>query len=346
MSIDALAQGNYVLDIKSENFNIVQPVFYISEIADERTDQSNAGQVLSENKSVRAKFKHSLPEDLKIFFNSIETDTTKIPIAFVFERFSLTETGTISNHKVSLDYSIKFYRLYNGNRYSIYDVNGKPSLSINGPYPHAQEKLINQVLKSTVENFSKWISDNSDMYILAKKVKVIYEDSIKISENSGGDSIVWKDDYKLNWKDFKANPPQSEFIAESNSVFYYAAKAVVKDRIIELHINLFSCFDRNTSWVKEAKADNALLAHEQLHFDISELQIRLLRKKLLNADFDIVDFDKQIHALIDQAQAENENQQKQYDLETQHGIVAEKQLSWKNEISNQLKNTSVNGSVK
>ena len=40
-------------------------------------------------------------------------------------------------------------------------------------------------------------------------------------------------------------------------------------------------FDPNTSWVRNPKtASEALLRHEQLHFDITEVYARLMRQKL------------------------------------------------------------------
>jgi len=82
---------------------------------------------------------------------------------------------------------------------------------------------------------------------------------------------------------------------------------------------------------------DTLLAHEQLHFDICELYVRQLRKKIMEADLDPMEFDKQINKMFEESWKDYQLKQQQYDNETGHGIIADKQLSWQEEIGKMLR---------
>jgi hypothetical protein len=105
---------------------------------------------------------------------------------------------------------------------------------------------------------------------------------------------------------------------------------------LELHINLLACFDKKKSWVRLGQEKDTLLAHEQLHFDICELSVRQLRRKIMDADLDPMEFDKQINKMFEESWYEYQLKQQQYDDETGHGIIAEKQQRWQGEIAKAL----------
>lgn len=104
----------------------------------------------------------------------------------------------------------------------------------------------------------------------------------------------------------------------------------------QLNIQLYHIFDSQKSWMKKAKADSALLAHEQLHFDLSELYARKTQMKLqqMKPSKNVI---KQINELISKELTELNQEQDRYDEETQHGILDEKQKIWSEEVGNALK---------
>lgn len=339
-NISANGQNKYVLDLKPEQWNLKNPSFYISNIFDERNDKSNAGKVLSSNKLIVAEFRNSAEIDLKnLIDSSIEKDTSATSVILSLERFDLKETGSISNHKLKLDFSIKFYRFINNKQYLIYESNGKPEMNIQGNYPNAPEKIISSTIKNVIMGFQNWLNKNSDFPLLAKTVRVVFVNENEGGKNTKGDTIIWNENYKLKWTDFKGSSGLSSFMAQSNCIFSYRALPKMKNGAMELHIRLNASFDRNHSWVIAGHQKDTLLAHEQLHFDICELNIRHLRKRILDLTLNPMEFDVQINSLFSEVWNLYQNQQQSYDNETGHGIISEKQLFWQAKIQEELKNT-------
>ena len=97
--------------------------------------------------------------------------------------------------------------------------------------------------------------------------KVILQDENK---------IPWINIRKLNWSDFKQNPPEDRdsFIGAMTQASIEIDSAYFKNNIPKYKIR--SYFIKNKSWT--VVTDAYSLNHEQLHFDIAELFARKIRK--------------------------------------------------------------------
>jgi hypothetical protein len=331
------SQTNYELDFKPEKWNFSPALFYFSDIVDDRNDKSNAGQVLIGDKSAKANFQISLETDVKnLLSNTLVHDSLKVPLLLSVEIFSLKETGNAAHHKVIFDYSLKFYRLINNKRYQLYEVNGRPELDIRGPYQNPHEKIIRESLRKAIEGFNSWLNNNPDQNLLVQKVVVIYDSETNNQESFSKDTILWNENYKLKWSDFKGKPGASTFMAQSNCLFTYRAVPIVKNRTLEIHIDLHAGFEKNSSFVVKGQEKDNLLAHEQLHFDICEVYIRQLRKKIISSTFDMMEYGPQIGELFKQAWNDYQVEQQRYDDETGHGIDTEKQQVWQRDVRERL----------
>jgi len=86
------------------------------------------------------------------------------------------------------------------------------------------------------------------------------------------DEIVWSPNRKLIWEDFKGTPPEAP--VEST----VAVTCSTMD--LEFHnaknYKVESKFIKSKSWT--VTDDPGMLSHEQLHFDITELHVRKIRK--------------------------------------------------------------------
>ena len=335
------AQDHYNLELKEENWNIKPSLFFISNVLDERNDKSNAGFVLSGNKSIPANFKNSSEKDLKTLIDaSMENDTSRTPLILILNRFKIKETGTSKIHKIILDFSIAFYRIINEKRYKVFETSGKPETIVSAMYSNVVENIIRETFKNSIKNFNDWINQHPDLPPLARKVNVVFENEKGMPSDEKEDNIIWNENYKLNWNDFKGSAGITSFMAQSNCIFSYRAEPMPGKGVLNLNIRLNACFDRRGSWVKSGQKKDTLLAHEQLHFDICEIYVRQLRKKILNTELNPMEFDKQINLLFEEVWKDYLLKQQQYDDETAHGIITDKQQFWQEDINNQLKNTS------
>ncbi len=147
-------------------------------------------------------------------------------------------------------------------------------------------------------------------------------------------AIAWAADRPLTWADFKGRPQLGDPEAALTSADLLSG-AKCTDFVFSATVA--PTFNPAASWVRNAKAATpALLRHEQLHFDLTEVYARRLRQKLRDAHLDCQKlqpaFDRLTHAVYNEwAREEN-----RYDGETAHGLNAAKQALWDRQIQQQL----------
>jgi hypothetical protein len=144
--------------------------------------------------------------------------------------------------------------------------------------------------------------------------------------------VDWKPNQKLTWDDFQGlADAESEMKAHTQTKINVSW--VCDDGDLEYTVQVR--FDRQKSWKKELRTDR-LLAHEQGHFDISEIYGRKMRKmlsELENAcDLSTDEFKTQTGLV----HKEWGDYQKQYDAETNHGIDHGMQDKWEASLVQQL----------
>ena len=149
--------------------------------------------------------------------------------------------------------------------------------------------------------------------------------------NDSRDLLEWNEYYQLSWEDFQGSPTAESIGDAGTSVTIKARPYHVKHQIM-YDVDVF--FNRKKSWAR-AKSD-ALLKHEQLHFDIAELYARRIRKKITDLQENGVNDIKAFNTAIQQILEESNEADHRYDLETLHGALSKKQLHWESMVKEQL----------
>lgn len=335
----SLVFASYTIDLKPKKWDFTPTAFYIESVIDDRSSKSDLGQVLQKESSTRAFFRNSLETDLlgSIAY-SMAMDTSRIPVVLVVKKMALSETGNFMKHIAKLDYSFKFYSKINGRLNELMEVKGIPQYEVSGDPPFVYEQLIENVLKIAMSNFNSWLDQNRNQLTLMRVVKLVNEKPINFSRLEKNDTILWCPNlYRLRWSDFHRQASESGYSAESNCMFLFSSRPELNPDTLTLHIGLSAFFDRTTSWVKEdAKSSDSLLMHEQLHFDICELYVRMLRKKMMQLVLDPMEYRDQCNAVFDEIWRAYQKAQQLYDAETEHGLIAIQQNRWISEITEQL----------
>lgn len=151
------------------------------------------------------------------------------------------------------------------------------------------------------------------------------------------ETISWSEK-KLTWKDFKEEPPISDRVAATTASgisYRFSTSGTRKEYKVDFEINTH--FYPNKSWFKPELCDDVILSHEQLHFDISELFARKLRKELSEATFTHENVKKNIKTLYNRNNKELNEFQNRYDSETNYSRNREEQAAWNEEIAEKLK---------
>lgn len=153
------------------------------------------------------------------------------------------------------------------------------------------------------------------------------------SVDSDSDIIYWEGIDKLSWTDFEAAPRmdiEEIYALTSSGIIDYKG---CEEGIIKYKFRAY--FEKDESWVKKEAYTDYHLAHEQLHFDITELYTRKLRKLLAELEFKCgqeKDFERFVAATLENWY----NEQRNYDIMTRHSMNKEQQREWQYRIKMEL----------
>lgn len=150
--------------------------------------------------------------------------------------------------------------------------------------------------------------------------------------------ITWSDSYKLTWDDFKDEPKENSTaaaITASGITFEYSIKQSVF-RVVSFKTKVLACFYPEKSWYKPQLANAHILAHEQLHYDITELYARKFRQQLSRLKPSKT-LKSELNALKEYINKQLENRQHEYDTQTNYSSNSEVQEQWQELMKNELK---------
>ncbi|HEY4150507.1 MAG TPA: DUF922 domain-containing protein [Chitinophagaceae bacterium] len=146
------------------------------------------------------------------------------------------------------------------------------------------------------------------------------------------DTIRWSASRRLVWNDFKGKPDGTRddaALTSSGIGFGYS----YSDRDgFTWHIA--GLFDKEKSWVK--MKDDYILAHEQGHFDITEIFARRLNKELKEYKVSKDRVQKDAPAIYQAIMKEQFEMENRYDDETDNSRKKDKQAAWLEKIRNEL----------
>ncbi|MGB1309368.1 MAG: DUF922 domain-containing protein [Oceanihabitans sp.] len=151
-------------------------------------------------------------------------------------------------------------------------------------------------------------------------------------------TITWNENYQLSWNDFKgpiATKTDAVATTASGITFSYAIKRSNK-KAVGFKTKIFAHFYPEKSWYKPQDANAHILAHEQFHFNLTELYARKFRMRVaaLKISPSINTELENIHKEINEALSAMQNQ---YDTETNFSRNFEQQKLWQEKIKQALK---------
>ena len=151
------------------------------------------------------------------------------------------------------------------------------------------------------------------------------------SAQNGGhldDQIIWHEARKLTWNDFKGEAPNDTPVAAltASGISYSFSSVQQGDEMVIKYI-VTAGFYPSRSWYQPKYATSNVLAHEQLHFDITELYARKFRQRLDTTRF-TKNIKAEVRAIFKQINRELAEYQDRYDLETNSSRLLDRQRAW------------------
>ena len=166
------------------------------------------------------------------------------------------------------------------------------------------------------------------------ETKVSAPTALLNEKEENAELIPWLSDRPLTWEDFLCAPKRNTDAVASTSTSLGIAYHI-KNYVLTYEI---TCnFSKTKSWglVKTPY----ILAHEQAHFDITEIFARKLHKALMEYEFDQSTYKRDINAIYQHIVAEKEALQAAYDRETDHSRNKRIQYEWLDRIDAILADT-------
>tara|TARA_R110002049_G_scaffold97782_3_gene238153 strand:- start:2675 stop:3181 length:507 start_codon:yes stop_codon:yes gene_type:complete len=157
-----------------------------------------------------------------------------------------------------------------------------------------------------------------------------------------GPILSWNASYKLSWSDFKAKPNNrvsAAALTASGITFGFSIQQTDDKRVISFQTEVNAQFYPEKSWFKTELADNHVLGHEQLHFDITELHTRKFRQQISKLKIS-QSIKNELHGLHKSINKDLETMQNTYDTETNYSRNVETQAKWQLFITQELQKLS------
>jgi hypothetical protein len=174
--------------------------------------------------------------------------------------------------------------------------------------------------------------------MLQQDVQVALPDVIA-GELGARDAVPWSRDRRLMWSDFRAKPPvdpQPEAALTTYGLFYG-----VRCTGLRFEFQVTAAFLPNESWVQPQVLDSPAdrvrsLAHEQTHFDLTEVHARRMRRYFGEMYQPCLRSQIELDRLANRFIEDELDAQQLYDLETGHGRVIEQQARWDQDVAVRL----------
>ncbi|HVG13895.1 MAG TPA: DUF922 domain-containing protein [Chitinophagaceae bacterium] len=147
--------------------------------------------------------------------------------------------------------------------------------------------------------------------------------------------LPWFSERRLNWDDFLCEPKRNtDAVALTSTALGIAYKVSGGQLTYEITCS----FSKTKSW--GLLKTPYILAHEQGHFDITEIYARKLHKELSEYQFNRRTFKLDVSAIYDRIVKQKENFQYAYDGQSDHSRNKGLQLEWLHRINTLLEETA------
>ena len=156
-----------------------------------------------------------------------------------------------------------------------------------------------------------------------------------LSREENKEVIPWVPERRLTWEDFLCDPKTTSDAVASTSTSLGIAYQIERGH---LTYTITCHFSKHKSWGL-LKTDY-ILAHEQGHFDITELYARKLYQALQDYKFERKSYRKDINEIYKAIVKEKEDMQAAYDGESDHSRNRRIQYEWLEKIDQMLVETT------
>ena len=148
----------------------------------------------------------------------------------------------------------------------------------------------------------------------------------------------------ITWNEFRGKPDNTcGFIAMTYSGIKLKYSYQTRNGVAAAKVEVCPYMDLSQSWYKKEHCNDSTLVHEQRHFDITAIVTRQFIDDLKSRNFTMANFSSEIKKMHHQYLQKLAEMQRQYDGETLHGTIPDKQAAWNQQIFEEVQKAMNNG---
>lgn len=155
------------------------------------------------------------------------------------------------------------------------------------------------------------------------------------SKEETAEYIPWQQERLLSWDDFQGGIKQNTDAVASTNTSLGISYQILDGKLV---YQITCTFSKPNSW--GSLRTDYILAHEQAHFDITEIYARKLNLALSTYKLDRLNYQRDIGKIYNNIVEGKEAMQKAYDGETDHSRKRKLQTEWLDKINKLLAETA------
>jgi len=309
----------------------------IDAVVDDRSDTNAIGSMRAgiANRPRAVSLERGITASIRDFYRQYENAAPDaIPVTMHLRTLDVSETMQGMKERLNIRYNYAFIGesgelSYEGSAYA------ESSMDVS----QYIERLVRESLVTTFDK----VADAWQKPEAAAQGKVAI--SVRIEPQPGSTGLISFDrNRRLSYEDYKGEPDdlsRGSAATYTGISFGYSAQQNGADfRII---VTISAIADPQKSWMRASGQNPKVLAHENVHFAITAVMACRLADTLRGLDVTKADFEPKLRDAFNAVDRQQEQQQRLYDQETNHGTRAIEQKAWEDKVLAELKRSGCYG---
>ncbi|MCD6013284.1 MAG: hypothetical protein K0Q79_3146 [Flavipsychrobacter sp.] len=327
VTFTAIGQGIKTVALKQERIAFAPVNYYIANVTDDRKDKNSIGKISKDVLNLQG----GASAAIKNFIDKgVIQNTSRQAISIHITQLDFNIKKQSYSWKTDAEVTLAFYV----NDQKLIELNSKGQKEADGDPLEYVDEFIKKAIESDLKRFDTWWAQNRGKIPTMPTVEVTVNIGRTINKPN---TIVYSTARPLSVADFEATPQEGgleQAATLSGSGFQTAAD--VRNGQVVVNVTITPYFDRAGSWFKKGGHTQAVLAHEQAHFDITALTTCELANRIRNTTFQKTTYEQKLDEMLKESREEGRKEQARFDQETEHGTLRDKELEWEKSVRDKI----------